>query len=61
MTLCGLGLLVFCILRVARVRRSGASDDALRDALQRIVPLNMGALFLSITGLMMVVVGIILS
>ncbi len=59
-TLAGLALLVWCILRVARERRDATDDSALRDALQRIVPLNLGALFLSVLGLMLVIVGIIL-
>lgn len=60
-TLCGLALLVWCILKIMRARKAGLAEDALREALQRIVPLNTGALFLSMTGLILVVIGIILS
>jgi hypothetical protein len=60
-TLCGLALLIWCILRVAKAKRAGLEPDALRDALQRVVPVNLGALFLSAIGLMLVVIGIILS
>ncbi len=60
-TLVGLALLIWCILRVMKARRAGLSDDALRTELQRILPLNTGALFLSVIGLMLVVLGIALS
>ena len=60
-TLIGLAGLVVSILRVARARRAGLSDDDLRAALQKVVPLNMGALFLSMIGLMCVVIGIMLG
>ncbi len=60
-TLAGLAVLIWCILRVARIRKSGLEENALRDALQRIVPINLGALLLSVMGLMLVVIGIVLS
>jgi hypothetical protein len=61
LSLAGLGTLIWCIVKVWRARNAGLSDDALRAAVQRIVPLNTGALFLSVIGLMMVVVGILLG
>lgn len=60
-TLAGLALLVWCILRVIRARRARLSDDDLRATLQKILPVNTGALFLSVIGLMLVVLGIVLS
>ena len=60
-SLMGLLGLVWCILRVTRARRAKLSDEALRAVLQSVVPANMAALFLSVIGLMMVVIGIILS
>ena len=57
----GLIGLIWCILRVARARRSGLDDDALREEVRKVVPLNMGALFLSVIGLMMVILGIFLG
>jgi hypothetical protein len=57
----GLAGLVWCIIRVSRARRAGLSEDALRDAVQAVVPLNMGALFLSVLGLMLVVIGVMLG
>jgi hypothetical protein len=57
----GLGGLLWCILRVWRAKRAGLEDEALRDLVRRTVPLNMGALFLSVLGLMAVMVGIALG
>lgn len=56
--LCGL---VYCILRVLRAKRSGMGDEALRAAVAKVVPLNLGALFLSVIGLMLVILGIFLA
>ncbi|MGR3550988.1 hypothetical protein [Pseudooceanicola sp.] len=56
--LCGL---VYCIVRVLRAKRAGLSDEALRAAVARVMPLNLGALFLSVIGLMIVIVGIFLG
>lgn len=60
-SLLGLLGIIWCILRVSKAKRSDLSDDALRAVLQSIIPVNLGALFLSIIGLIMVVIGITLS
>lgn len=60
-TLVGLAGLVWCILRVRAAQKEGLDDDAMKARLQSVVAMNMGALFLSAIGLMMVVVGILLS
>ncbi|WP_454273881.1 hypothetical protein [Roseovarius sp. MBR-154] len=60
-SLAGLVGLILCILTVWKARRAGQSDTELRATIQRVMPLNTGALFLSILGLMMVVVGIMLG
>lgn len=57
----GLGGLVYCILRVLRAKRSGMEDEAMRAAVAKVVPLNLGALFLSVIGLMLVILGIFLA
>ncbi len=59
-TLAGLGGLVYCIVVVLKAKGAGLDDAALRARLQGITVLNMGALFLSALGLMMVVIGILL-
>lgn len=57
----GLAGLMWSILRVARARKTAPDDDALRAEIQKALPINLGALFLSVIGLMMVIVGIFLS
>ena len=60
-SLIGLLGLVLSIIKVNKARRAGLSDEDLRAAVQKVVPLNMGALFLSVIGLMIVIVGISFS
>ncbi|MFU8882552.1 MAG: hypothetical protein ACNA7Q_09315 [Rhodobacterales bacterium] len=57
----GLGGLIWCIFKVAAAKRANLSDDDLRDAVKRVVPINLGALFLSVIGLMMVIFGVFLG
>lgn len=61
LSLCGLAGLVWCIVVVARARRADLGEDALRDKLRRALPMNLAALFLSVIGLMVVILGIFLS
>ena len=60
-TVVGLIGLIWCIVSVARARKSGLDDAAMKERLQKVVAVNMAALFLSAIGLMMVVVGILLG
>ena len=60
-SIAGLAGLLWCIVKIAAAKRAGLSDDDLRAAVQRVVPINLGALFLSVIGLMMVIVGIFLG
>ena len=57
----GLVGLIWCIFKVWKARKSGLSEDALRETVRKVVPLNTGALFVSVLGLMMVIVGIMLG
>jgi len=43
-TLLGLAGLLWCISKVNRARKSGASNDELNDVMQSIVPVNLAAL-----------------
>ena len=56
--LCGL---VWCIFKVAAAKRANLSDDDLRTVIQGVLPINLVALFLSVIGLMMVVIGVFLN
>ncbi|OAN78115.1 hypothetical protein A8B82_10175 [Sulfitobacter sp. EhC04] len=60
-SLLGLVGLVWCIIAVSRAKRANLDDDAMRAVLKSAIPLNLGALFLSVIGLMMVIVGIFLG
>jgi hypothetical protein len=57
-SLAGLAGLIWCIVYVARARRARLPEDELRDKLRRALPMNLGALFLSVIGLMLVILGI---
>ncbi len=57
----GLIGLILSIVKVAKARKADLSDDELRAAVQKVMPLNMGSLFLSVIGLMMVILGIFMS
>jgi len=60
-SLIGLAGLIWCIMTVWKARKAGLEDDALRAVIQKVVPMNSAALFLSVIGLMMVVLGVILG
>jgi hypothetical protein len=57
----GLAGILYCIVIVTRAKRAGLTEEALRVKMQKVVALNLGALFTSIIGLMVVVVGIVLK
>jgi hypothetical protein len=61
LSLLGLVGILWSLVSVIRARRAGLDEDQLRARLGRILPVNLGALLLSVLGLMTVVVGIILS
>lgn len=60
LSLLGLVGLLWCIKTVLRAKTTAGSDEELRLTLQKVVPLNMAALFLSAIGLMLVILGILL-
>ena len=51
----------YSIVAVARAKRAGLPDEELRARIARILPVNLGALFVSMIGLMAVIVGVILG
>ncbi|MBY5972996.1 hypothetical protein KUV28_11590 [Ferrimonas balearica] len=57
-SLVGLVLLVWSIIKVARGRAAGLEDADLREVIRRAMPMNMGGLLLSVFGLMLVILGI---
>lgn len=60
-TLAGIAALIWCIGMVLRARKAAPSDTELRERLRRALPVNIGALFLSVTGLMLVIFGVVFS
>ncbi|TNC52889.1 hypothetical protein FHG66_00930 [Rubellimicrobium rubrum] len=44
-----------------KARREGLDDAALRARLQRALPINLGALLLSILGCLLVILGVVFS
>ena len=60
LSLIGLVGLLWCIKTVLQAKKAAVSDEELRISLQKVVPFNMAALFLSAIGLMLVILGIML-
>lgn len=57
----GLMALGYCIYAAITAKRQGLPDAELRGRLQKIVGINMGALLMSVLGLMSVVLGVFLA
>ena len=60
LSILGLIGLLWCIKTVIKAKKLADSDEELRTSLQKVVPLNLAALFLSAIGLMLVILGIML-
>lgn len=61
LTLAGFFGLILCIVRVIRARRQNLSDEEMRAVLQKVLPMNLAALGVSVLGLMLVVLGVFLG
>lgn len=61
LTVVGLIMLGYCILRATRAKKSGLEDAAIRAELQRVVVINLAAVGVSALGLAAVVAGILLG
>ena len=55
-----IGLLI-CIRKVAKAKKTAKSEEELHHAVKQVLPLNLGSLFVSVLGLIAVVVGISLT
>lgn len=53
--------IVASIVMIARAKKAKLKDEEMRARISKILPINMGALFVSMIGLMMVIVGIVLT
>ncbi|MEO1639893.1 MAG: hypothetical protein AAFU41_11690 [Pseudomonadota bacterium] len=61
LSLLGLCGIIYSIVAVSRARKAGLSDEELRARVATILPVNLGALFVSVIGLMAVIIGIMLG
>lgn len=57
----GLAGIVMSISRVAKAKKANLGDEEMREHISKVLPLNLGSLFLSVIGLMMVILGISFS
>ncbi len=57
----GLIGLVWCIIKARQAKNAANSEEELNTKIRKLIPWNMGALFLSTIGLMIVIVGIFLQ
>lgn len=58
LTLIGVAGLIGCVVYGLRLRRAGLPEDQMRAGLKRGVMWNTAALFVSVIGLMLVILGI---
>ena len=56
--ICGI---IYSIVAVTRAKRAKLPDEELRARIAKILPINLGALFVSMIGLMAVIVGVMLG
>jgi len=58
----GIGLIgiLLCIYKAMQIRKQGGTPEETQPKFQKLVALNMGSLFLSMFGLIVVVLGIVL-
>ena len=59
-TCIGLGLLLYTMAWIWRVKKQGVSDTEMKAQLQAAIAWNLGAMGCSAIGLMMVVLGVLL-
>jgi hypothetical protein len=61
MSVIGLIGIGYSVVMVTRAKRANLSDADMRARLAKVLPVNLGALFISVLGLMTVAVGIMLG
>lgn len=60
-SLAGLIGILLSVVQVRRAKQTAKDDAELKARIQKAMPLNLGAFFVSVIGLMCVVVGVILA
>ena len=61
LSLFGLIGLLFSMYKVAKAKKNNTSDQELRDSIKAAMPLNLASLFVSVFGLMSVIIGVFMS
>ncbi|WP_322891298.1 MULTISPECIES: hypothetical protein [unclassified Yoonia] len=61
MSVLGLIGIGYSVVMVMRAKRANLPDDEMRARLGKVLPVNLGALFVSVLGLMTVALGIMLG
>jgi hypothetical protein len=57
----GLIGLLFSMYKVAKAKKNSTSDQELRASIKAAMPLNLASLFVSVLGLMSVIVGVLMT
>ena len=57
----GLIGLLFSMYKVAKAKKNNTSDQELRESIKAAMPLNLASLFVSVLGLMSVIMGVLMS
>ena len=57
----GLIGLLFSMYKVAKAKKYSTSDQELRESIKAAMPLNLASLFVSVLGLMSVIIGVLMT
>jgi hypothetical protein len=57
----GLIGLLFSMYKVAKAKKNNTSDQELRNSIKAAMPLNLASLFVSVLGLMSVIIGVLMT
>ena len=57
----GLIWLLFSMYKVAKAKKNSTSDQELRESIKAAMPLNLASLFVSVLGLMSVIIGVLMT
>ena len=61
LSLFGLIGLLFSMYKVAKAKKNNTSDQELRESIKAAMPLNLASLFVSVLGLMSVIIGVLMT
>lgn len=61
LSLLGVCGIIYSIVAVARAKRANLPDEELRARISAVLPINLGALLVSMIGLMAVIIGVMFA